>query len=116
MDSLKTLSTLTVPALRSAARTTDNRQLAICLNCLAGAKEAYSVGDKVNGLAYLEKAKTAHVRAQEDEHGQVRRVQETAAAIGLGTVETGTHRGIGPHTSMLAINRQARHESARRSR
>jgi hypothetical protein len=68
-------------ALRALALTTRNRFYSLALDSMANAMDAYAINDKAAMMRYVEAAKRAHARAQEDDYGKLLRVKQTAAAI-----------------------------------
>lgn len=78
----------TVGALRRIAETTRNRQYSIACDHMAHAMEAHgrwlvtkSAEDLEARTTHVDTAKRAHVRAHEDETGQLIRVRHTEKAI-----------------------------------
>ena len=90
------------------------RSLALHANCffygkalsqVAAALDALALGDRKTAQAHVERAKTARLRASEVEADRVKRCMRDIEARGSSTVETGTHRGIGAHVSMMESHR-----------
>lgn len=81
MLSLKEIQKTSIADLHRLAADTENRQYSIALTQMAHAQYAHSIGDTASLKAHYEAARRAHVRAQEDETGQVMRAQRTQAEV-----------------------------------
>lgn len=102
----KPLAEMTVAELTIAARETDNRQLSLAMTRMAAAKEALAVGDRESARKYLEAAKTAWLRSQEDEQGQLARVAATQAVAVERDAALDASKLGGKHVVRLAIGRK----------
>ncbi len=76
IESLKALQQYPVSKLEAMSLQRGNRQYALACGYLANAMRCHAVGDTENMWRYVERAKTAHLRAQEDERNQIRRQLE----------------------------------------
>lgn len=88
MLSLATMQKTDATELRAIALHTPNRQFAIACSAMASAMDAHAVGDVAMVKAFVERAKTAHKRGQEDEAGQLARVRATAAVLAARGIES----------------------------
>ncbi len=73
IESLKTLQNMPKAKLEEMSKQRGNRQYALACGYMANAMHAHAAGDTATMWAYVERAKIAHKRAQEDERSQVRR-------------------------------------------
>ncbi len=74
IQSLASLQKLSVQTLEDMSRAVGNRQYALACGYMANAQRAFERGDRGLMMAYVERAKVAHARAQEDDRGQARRM------------------------------------------
>lgn len=80
MDNLQTLALLSIDELTARASEAP-RQLSLCMTQLVQAKKMALAGDKNLSKQHVEAAKRFYLRAQEDEHGQDRRVAHVQAVV-----------------------------------
>ncbi len=73
LESLAALQRFPVATLEAMSRQPGNRQYALACGYMANAARSHAAGDTAAMWAYVERAKLAHKRAQEDDRGQVRR-------------------------------------------
>ncbi len=81
MKTLSEMQKMSRSNLVSFAAECTNRQLSIAATQMVAAMDAHAMGDMKAMMAHVERAKIAHKRAQEDERGQVARVQATQAVV-----------------------------------
>jgi len=79
---------------RMATEGFGNRFVSMAADMMANAMDAHAIGDSKMVAVYVERAKVAMKRSQEDERGQLRRVREHMAITGEKPVAEGQRKMV----------------------